>query len=259
MVRRRVSVTQFIMGDPMTQSLTPPPSRGGSGEIEAELAVLRDRLRLVDEIDRQTTEMVERLAEAIRSSAEVRAQANLEIGSSLERLERVLTEREARHRETVAALRQDVTVVHARAIGLGAAVTGLESNLAGLQARLAGAEVSATAADTGMAPAAEPHPVESPLPGPALGVPMPPLPSAASIFVEVERVPSAGAALSIQRFVSELPAVVAATTREFSSSHLRLEIRTRGPIDVGELQRWPEGRLELVKQDVDSVLLRIVE
>jgi hypothetical protein len=243
----------------MTQSLTPPPAHGGSGEIKAELAALRDRLRLVDEIDRQTTEMVERLAEAIRSSAEVRAQANLEIGASLERLERVVFEREARQRETVAALRQDMTVVHARAIGLGAAVTGLESNLAGLQARLAEAEVSAPAADSGIASAAEPHPAESPPPEPAFGVPMPPLPSAASIFVEVEHVPSAGAALSLQRFVSELPAVVAATTREFASNHLRLEIRTRGPINIGELQGWPEGRLELVKQDTDTVLLRIVK
>lgn len=244
----------------MTRSLTPPPSAGRSGEIRTELTALRDRLRLVDEIDRQTTEMVERLAEAVRSSAEVRAQANLEIAASLERLERLVTAREERQRAAMTALKQDITVTHARAVEFGAALMGLERELAGLQARLAEADVqTAPATAPGGAPAIASERVKASTPEPASGVPMPPLPSAASVFVEVERVPSAGAALSIQRFVSELPRVVAATTREYAAGHLRLEVRTRGLIDIAELQEWPGGRFELVAQEADTILLRIVD
>jgi hypothetical protein len=223
----------------MSQTETTP-----SGDVVAnELARLRDRLKIVDEIDRSTTEMVVRLAEAVRSSAEVRAQANLEISASIDHLERSVKERDSKRRDVMLALQQEVALAHARAGGVGVALTGLESELSGLQARL-------TESEAGI----DNSPDEAPA-APKLQ----PLPSAESIFIEIDRVPTAGAALSLQRFVAELPGVVAATTREYAAGLLRLEVRTRGPFDPANLLAWPGGVLEVETRESDALVFQLVD
>lgn len=240
----------------MTQPATPPRPATGMGDLSTEFSVLREGLRLIDEIDRQTIDMVERLAEAVRTSGGVRARASLEIAASIERLERLIDDRDVRQRELMVSLQQDVTVAHARALSLGAAIDGLERKFTGMEDRLVDGETAPS--DAGGEMAADGAAGSQPA-APETERPVPPLPTAGSLFVEVERVPSAGAALSIQRYVSQLPRVVAATTREYAAGHLRLEVRARGPIDSAEFLGWPGGRLELVAQEADSFWFRIVE
>ncbi|MCC6792140.1 MAG: hypothetical protein IT336_10655 [Thermomicrobiales bacterium] len=224
--------------------MSQPPAMSPSSSVPVEIATLRERLRLIDEIDRGTVEMVERLAEAVRGSAEVRAQATLEIAGAIDRLERTILARDAAQRDALLALHQEVAAAHTRAMGVGAALSGLERELTGLQARF-----DEPQAETSDEPPAAGETVAS----------MPPLPAASSFFIEVEQVPSAGAALSIQRFVSELPGVVAATTREYAAGLLRLEVRARGECDPSQLGRWPGGRLELAARDGDALLFRVVD
>jgi hypothetical protein len=78
------------------------------------------------------------------------------------------------------------------------------------------------------------------------------------VVVKIDQVPSARVALSIQRFVSALPGVVAATTREYAGGHLRLEVMARGAVQVDEIGRWPDGRLEVVEGAADGVCFRVV-
>jgi hypothetical protein len=220
------------------------PEATSPASIAATVAAIRERLRMIDEIDRGTADMVERLAEAVRSSAEVRAQASLDIAAAIDRLERSISARDAAQRAAMLALQQEVAVAHTRALGVGEALTGLELELAGLQARLSEDESTPVTPQPDGEPPASPNPMQ-------------PLPAATTHFIEVEQIPTAGAALSIQRFVAELPGVVAATTREYAAGLLRLEVRTRGAFDPANLLGWPGGKLELVEQDERALLYRL--
>jgi hypothetical protein len=239
-------------------SPVPEEEIAGSGELGQELAGLRARLRILEEIDEQTTEMVVRLAEAVRSSAEVRAQASLDIAVSLDRVERLLADHDRRQRMVMRGIQQDVTVAQARVVGLASIANGLEAAFLGLQERLAQAETQETT-DGGPVdpPIAIPTPIAAPTTVPQ-NAPAGPRPAASSFMVEFEQVPSASAALSIQRFITELPGVVAATTREYAGGHLRLEVRTRGAVSMNEIGTWPGGRLEVVGQSQGRITYRVV-
>lgn len=249
----------------MTEPPTPPDTAtpgNGPGDLAQELAGLRAHLRLLEELDQQTAEMVIRLADAVRSSNEVRAQVSLEVAAALGRVERLVAERNQRQREALAAFRQDVTVAHSRAVGLATMVQSIEQEIRALQARLAAAESAAEGDDE---PAAEPEETEPAEPDTSSesrpeaprSMPAGPQPAASSILVEVEEVPSASAALSFQRFVAGLAGVVAATTREYAAGHLRLEVRTRGPVGAAELTRWPDGELEILESSAGTIRLRM--
>ena len=257
----------------MSQESPPPDSEtttAAQDDLGRELAAVGSHLRLVDELDQQTADMVIRLADAVRSSTEVRAQVGLEIGASLERIERLLAERQQRQRDAVTSLRDEIAQVHARAVGLATAVRDLDQDMTSLGARLseASGEPAAEADESAAsrAPDLPDNPAneavedvgDAPEPTPIAGPRAKPQPAATSVVIAVEQVPSASVALSIQRFVAGLPGVVAATTREYAAGQLRLEVMSRGAIRVDEIGLWPGGRLEVVEQAADGISFRVV-
>jgi hypothetical protein len=252
---------------PKSESMTVEPALS---EFAGELAAVRSHLRLVDELDQQTADMVIRLADAVRSSTEVRAQVGLEIAASLERIERLLNDRRQRQRDAIAALRDDVLQTQARAVELAMAVRGLEQEMTSLDNRLSEASAEPAAHTEELLPAAVSDQAneaggdtgetahESSTPTLIDTPPVVPQPAATSVVIAVEQVPSATVALSIQRFVAGLPGVVAATTREFAAGQLRLEVMSRGAIRVDEIGLWPGGRLVVVEQAENGISFRVV-
>jgi hypothetical protein len=59
-----------------------------------------------------------------------------------------------------------------------------------------------------------------------------------SVAVVVHGVPSARAALSLQRFVSSLPQVAAVSAREFIGGVLRLDVRVHGQLETAQFLTW---------------------
>jgi hypothetical protein len=79
------------------------------------------------------------------------------------------------------------------------------------------------------------------------------------VDVVVHGVPSAGEALSLQRFVASLPQVAEVSAREFVGGVLRLDARVRDRLEVAQFLTWADARrIEALteRSDVLELVLR---
>ena len=225
-----------------SQSL--PPFEGNEPaakrvEFSLELARLRDRFSMLEQIDAQPSILLARMAEA-------RAAAGLEIATSITRIERLIAEQDARQHTLMTGVLSDLAAAHARATGLAQVAAELEESFAGLQARVQPVEPEdgAEIPEEPVAPLRIVPPVAE-----ELRTPLP----LSTLFIEIEGVPSVTVALSLQRFIAGLPGVVSALTREYAADIARFETQTTNRITGLDVQRESQGGLRLIEGYGDAL------
>lgn len=240
---------------------TVPPEKGSeldSVQLRADLAELRVRFRMLDDVDLKTSELVGKLAETMQSLVELRARASLDISAALERSEHRIDAIEARQRELLQALRDEISSVQGSAAGLAQLAATIEANHRALQARIAlhGEQES----DDSPVQDQQSRPTEL-FPnstGVTARVDTASRPTASTIVLRFDDVDSAVTALSLQRFVSRLPGVVAVTGRQFVGRTLKLDVNIRGDVLYDDLLDWPDGGLALSQSTDRGAVLTIV-
>lgn len=236
-------------GNDVTARLTPPPptidpsALNGDGRLRDELAALRLQLRILDDIDLQTNDMVDKLMATVRSLVELRAKTSLDIAGAIERIEALADAREAAQRRLLLDLRGDIARTQQTAGELAAATAALDRSYQALQERIA-AELAPPR------PPAPPEPTAAPPPAT-------PRPDAETITLRFENVDSAATALSLQRFVSRVPGVTAVTGRQYVGTDLRLDAAIRGELFYDDLLDWPGGELTLLGATEDGARLAV--
>lgn len=225
-----------------TLSSAPDPA----SELRAELARLREQFGAIEQIDRQTSDMVARLADVVRSSAEIRAKTSLDIGASLLRCEEMIAAQIGQQRDVMSSLLGDIEAARDRVVGLSGFAAALEGQVATLQQRIvqSAAEIPVAAA---VAAAPVPPVQIAPVPEPPVVV----------TWFEAQAVPSAAAALSLQRYAAGIPDVTAAITRAFGGGVIRMEIRARRQLSAGDFESWPDASLQLLEESAGVIQMRV--
>lgn len=219
----------------------------GPGRLDGELALIRERFNDIEAIDRRTMELVAGLAGTIRNGADMRARASLEISGALHRIEALLTGDHDRQRATLSDLRDQIIAAQSRAAGLADAVSSLDAVFAGVWSRLAvsdAGEVQAGGRLGGQTPAmietTEPPAPESSMEDTSAAID--------SMFIEIDRVPSASVAVALQRRFAGIDGVVTAIARDFTSGALLFEIYIDGTEAVARIIASTREGLALTHQ-----------
>jgi hypothetical protein len=221
----------------------PPPTEPAAASAERlkqELAALRQTFRMLEDVDLQTSDLVTRLAETVRTLVELRATTSLEISASLRRIDNAIEQQEARQRQLLLDLRAEIAATQRSAIGLAAAARAIEAGHAALESRVE--------RELGAEPASAASPAPTPLfPAAATnaGRQTAAKPSASPVTLRFENVDSPATALSLQRFVSRIPGVAAVTGRRYVGRLLEIHVTIRGELLYDDLLDWPEGELTL--------------
>jgi len=254
---------------PSSLSPIPSPTAGaGSSELTAtsdDPAVLRalldgacERLIFYESYDRIIGENIRRTGELMLDSIAVRDQAK----AQAERADSARVEHDAQvaanRREYQALFRSLLDEVNALQSGLDHLQTRLSAALADL-----GPPLAAVASDS--SPAIERvSPVIPAMGGTteameAGGAPLPatgdtPMSEPFQIDVIAQGVSSATTALSLQRFLGELDAVIGVEAREFAEGILRLQVTTSRSLSGKDLAGWSDGRGFRVSQEQPRIL-----
>lgn len=218
----------------------------------------RERLIFYESYDRIIGENIRRTGELMLDSIAVREEAK----ALAERSDNSRAELEA---QAAAIRREHQALVQSLLDELGA----LKSRLDLMQDRLSAALADTSQPGTVVAAAAAPTPVPVSSGIPAMdatteameagGAPLAPtsdpLPRAPfQIDVIAQGVSRATTALSLQRFLGELDAVIGVETREFAEGILRLQVTANRSLSRKDLAGWSDGRGFRVNQEQPGIL-----
>lgn len=209
---------------------------GGCGDpLSAELERLRGLLADDADADRDAAEVLTHLADLTRKSVEVRRQTRRRVIEAVARCGELAGAQAETQRGLLASVLDEIAAARARTGAMAAGV----------------AEARAKLDDVG----GRPDPVIGPSP---VGSGLAPAVAEIRLGLIVEGVPSAAAALSLQRFIASRPPIRAADARAFARGELRLDITATDVPSIGDILGWDGGRLEVVSRSPGSLTVRVV-
>lgn len=204
---------------------------GRNDPLSAELERLRGLLADDEDADRDAAEVLTHLADLTRKSVEVRRQTRRRVIEAVARCGELAGAQAETQRGLLASVLDEIATARAR--------TG------------AVADARAKLDDVG----GRPDPVIRP---PPVASGLAPAVAEIRLGLIVEGVPSAAAALSLQRFIASRPPIRAADARAFARGELRLDITATDVPSIGDILGWDGGRLELVSRSPGSLTVRVV-
>jgi hypothetical protein len=220
------------MADLVTDSTNPE-------ELQALLARARERIAFYEGFDRVIAENIRRSGELLLDTLAIRESvtANAARGYQKERT-RVLSA---------------LSEVDARVDDIRAQLAELATQLAELRDSLSGPPPSNLQGS---------HPAGSP--APAVVVEQDASPAAEATTVDTvgptrvidviaHHVPRAATALSLQRHLGDLDAVVGVEAREFAEGVLRMQVTTRQPLAGADLASWPGGQIRVLQHQPNVI------
>lgn len=251
--------------DHQSSSITPipnPTAGAGSAELStssndpvvlrALLERARERLLFYESYDRMIGENIRRTGELMLDSIALRDEAR----AQAERADNARTEIE----ERIAASRREH---QALVRSLLDEVVSLRSGVDQLQTRLSAALGETTPSPTPTMQTVSP-PVRHEPTAPELdatteameagGTPLPSSQAPFQIDVIVQGVSKAATALSLQRFLGDLDAVIGVEAREFAEGILRLQVTAKRSLSGDDLASWPDGGGFRVSQEQPRIL-----
>jgi hypothetical protein len=213
--------------------------------FRTEMANLRGQFQFLEDVDLQTSDLVTRLAETIQTLVELRAKTSLDIVASMQRIEDLATAQVEQQRSLLAALQGDLAAARYSMAGIAGVTTSLQQSYEGLRERIARQMADLTPVSPEPEVEAPTLQVVSPAPPPRRTLVA--QPTADTIMMRFTNVDSPATALSLQRFVSRIPGVLAVTGREFGGTRLDLRVDIRGELIYDDLMDWPGGELAFVE------------
>jgi hypothetical protein len=240
------------MAEPVTSASPLGWAEQHGDQLRVDLAALRLRFQMLDDVDLKTSELVGRLAETMQSLVELRAKTSLDISAALERIEARIDAQEAQQRALLHGLRDEIASAQRSVSGLAQLAATIESSQRTLQARIVQRrnpipEASAPPPPTPLFPTV----AEDERAVPAAS------PPASTNVLRFDNVESPATALSLQRFVSRMPGVAAVTGRQYVGRTLRLDINVRGDVFYDDLLDWPGGKLALRQATEHGAVLMV--